>query len=215
MSARIELREVARQFGDAFALRPVSLELEAGTMTAVTGPSGSGKSTLLALIGALDRPTSGELLRDGVEYGRASEFKRAQLRRRIGFVFQQPHLIRGLALWENVTYALVPRGVPVSERRPWGMHWLERVGIVGRDDATPEELSGGELRRVGIARALAAEPELLLADEPTADLDADTAAIVIALLREQKEAGTQVVVATHDPALIELAERQVPLGRAT
>lgn len=211
MTLRIEARSVARSFGPKAVLQDLSLTIEAGELIAVTGPSGCGKSTLLAILGALDRPGSGAVLWNDEDYGAAPERVRASLRKQIGFVFQQPHMLRGLPLWENVTAALVPRGVGDRERRRIGSELLEQVGVPGRETARPEQLSGGELQRVGVARALAGKPRLLLADEPTSDLDPETAASIAALFGAQKEAGTSVVIATHDPALIERATRQLPL----
>jgi putative ABC transport system ATP-binding protein len=210
MSAHLEARGLTRVFrsraGAAIrALDGVSLEVARGSFVAVVGPSGCGKTTLLALLGALDRPTGGDVLFDGRDVGRAGEAERSRVRQRLGIVFQHSPLVRGLPLWENVTYPLVPRGVPARERRRLAATLLARVGIAGRDTARPEELSGGERQRVGVARALAAEPEALLADEPTSNLDRETAAAVLALLREFHAAGGTVVAATHDPAVQALA----------
>ncbi len=191
--------------GEVRALDGVSLSVERGAFLAVTGPSGCGKTTLLSLFGALDRPTGGVVLFDGQDLGGASEPERARVRRRLGIVFQSSPLIRGLPLWENVTYPLVPRGVPARERRRIASRLLERVGIAQRDGARPEELSGGERQRVGVARALAGDPDAILADEPTSDLDRDTATAVVGLLREFQASGRTVVIATHDPALVALA----------
>ena len=205
MTALFEAREVFRTFRDVRALDGVSLSVGRGAFLAVTGPSGCGKTTLLALLGALDRPTKGVVLFDDMDLGGASEPERSRVRRRLGIVFQSSPMIRGLPLWENVTYPLVPRGVPSRERRRIAAALLERVGVAHRDGARPEELSGGERQRVGVARALAADPEAILADEPTSDLDRETAAAVVALLREFHASGRTVVAATHDPAIEALA----------
>lgn len=205
MTALFEAREVSRTFRDVRALDGVSLSVERGAFLAVTGPSGCGKTTLLALLGALDRPTQGVVLFDNMDLGGASEPERSRVRRRLGIVFQSSPMIRGLPLWENVTCPLVPRGVPSRERRRIAARLLERVGVAHRDGARPEELSGGERQRVGVARALVADPEAILADEPTSDLDRETAAAVVALLREFHAAGRTVVAATHDPAIEALA----------
>ncbi|MFI5403310.1 MAG: ABC transporter ATP-binding protein [Planctomycetota bacterium] len=205
MTPHFEVRDATRMFRDVRALNPVSLSVPRGAFLAVTGPSGCGKTTLLALLGALDRPTLGTVLFDGKDLGGAPEPERSRVRRRLGIVFQSSPMIRGLPLWENVTWPLVPRGVPARERRRIAAALLERVGIARRDGARPEELSGGERQRVGIARALAADPEAILADEPTSDLDRETAKAVVALLREFHASGRTVVVATHDPAVEALA----------
>ncbi len=216
MTPHFETRNACRVFrsatGDVRALDGISLAVERGAFLAVTGPSGRGKTTLLALLGALDRPTSGLVLFDGEDLGGASEPHRSRVRRRLGIVFQSSPMIERLPLWENVTYPLVPRGVPTRERRRLAKALLERVGIVGRDAARPEELSGGERQRVGVARALAADPEAILADEPTSDLDRGTAEAVVALLREFHASGRTVIVATHDPVLEALATRTLRLG---
>jgi len=215
MTPLFETREVCRTFrsatGDVAALDRISLTVERGEFLAITGPSGRGKTTLMALLGALDRPTSGLVFFDGEDLGGASEPYRSRVRRRLGIIFQSSPMIQGLPLWENVTYPLVPRGVSTRQRRTLAAKLLERVGIRGRDGARPEELSGGERQRVGIARALAADPEALLADEPTSDLDRDTAAAVLDLLREFHLSGRTVIVATHDPALEALASETLRL----
>lgn len=205
MTPLFEAREARRAFRDVSALDRVSLSVARGAFLAVTGPSGCGKTTLLALLGALDRPTGGIVLFDGMDMGGASEPERSRIRRRLGIVFQSSPLIRGLPLWENVTWPLVPRGVPARERYRIGAALLERVGIAHRGAARPEELSGGERQRVGVARALAGDPEAILADEPTSDLDRETAAAVVNLLREFHASGRTVIAATHDPAIEALA----------
>jgi putative ABC transport system ATP-binding protein len=216
MKPHFETRDVRRVFrsatGDVRALDGLSVAVERGAFLAVTGPSGRGKTTLLALLGALDRPTSGLVLFDGEDLGGASEPHRSRVRRRLGIVFQSSPMIERLPLWENVTYPLVPRGVPTRERRRLAAALLERVGIRGRDGASPEELSGGERQRVGVARALAADPEAILADEPTSDLDRATAEAVVALLREFHASGRTVIVATHDPVLEAMATGTLRLG---
>jgi len=205
MTPLFEARDLRRVFREVRALDGVSLSVARGAFLAVTGPSGGGKTTLLSLLAALDRPTGGVVLFDGEDLGGAAEPERARVRRRLGIVFQSSPMIPGLPLWENVTYPLVPRGVPSRERRRIAGALLQRVGIAHRDGARPEELSGGERQRVGIARALAGDPEAILADEPTSDLDRDTAAAVVALLREFHASGRTVVVATHDEDLEALA----------
>jgi putative ABC transport system ATP-binding protein len=209
MTPHFEARDLRRVFrsatGEVRALDGVSLSVARGAFLVVTGPSGGGKTTLLSLLAALDRPTGGVVLFDDEDLGGAPEPQRARVRRRLGIVFQASPMIPGLPLWENVTYPLVPRGMPSRERRRIAAALLERVGIAHRDRARPEELSGGERQRVGIARALAGDPEAILADEPTSDLDRDTAAAVVALLREVHASGRTVVVATHDEDLEALA----------
>ncbi len=205
MNPLFEAREACRAFRDVRALDRVSISVPRGAFLAVTGPSGCGKTTLLALLGALDRPTAGSVFFDGIDLGGSSEPERSRVRRRLGIVFQSSPLIRGLPLWENVTWPLVPRGVPARERRRIGGALLDRVGIARRAGARPEELSGGERQRVGVARALVADPEAVLADEPTSDLDRETATAVVGLLREFHASGRTVVVATHDPAVEALA----------
>ncbi|MHC4958515.1 MAG: ABC transporter ATP-binding protein [Planctomycetota bacterium] len=196
---------VTRGGRQVHAVDELSLLVERGAFLTVTGPSGCGKTTLLTLLGALDRPTGGAVLFDGRDIGAASESERARVRRRLGLVFQHAPMIRGLPLWENITYPLVPRGVRGSERSTVAARLLERVGLGGRGSSLPEELSGGERQRAGLARALCAEPEALLADEPTSNLDRETGAGIVALLRELHAAGKTIVVATHDTDLAALA----------
>src|SRR5262245_27649445 len=152
--------------GEVRALEAVSLEVPAGAFVVLTGPSGSGKTTLLALLGGLERPSSGQALFAGRDLGGCSGVELARLRRRMGFVFQDFALIPGLPAWENVTYPLIPRGMPRPQRHRLAQDWLGRLGLGDRLLARPGELSGGEQQRVAVARALAGNPEVVLADEP-------------------------------------------------
>ena len=193
------------------AVDRVTLEIEPGSFVALTGPSGSGKSTLLALLGALDRPTGGGVRVGDRDLAGCSDVELARVRRRMGFVFQSESLIPRLAAWENVSYPLVARGVGLSRRRELAESLLDRLGLVSRAAAYPEELSGGEQQRVAVARALVGSPEVVFADEPTSQLDTESADRTGKLLREIHSEGTTVVVATHDQALVEWATRVIAL----
>lgn len=194
------------------ALLGVTLEVERGAFVALVGPSGSGKSTLLALLGALDRPTSGRVVFDGADLLRASDAARTRVRRRIGIVFQGGPTLRRVTAVDNVGIPLVARGVPATEREARARAALGRVGLADRAGSPPEELSGGELQRLGVARALVGDPELVLADEPTSSLDRENAAAVADLLSAAHAEGRTVVVATHDDALVARATRVVELA---
>lgn len=171
----------------------------------MTGPSGGGKTTLLSLLVALERPTSGVVRVDGADLGAASEAERSRVRRRVGFAFQGAPQVRRLPVWENVTLALVPTGVGAAARRARAAEVLARVGLGALLDERPERLSGGELQRVALARALVTSPPVLVADEPTSNLDRASAGVVLDVLRAEHARGTTVLVATHDPALLALA----------
>jgi putative ABC transport system ATP-binding protein len=176
------------------------------------GPSGSGKSTWLNLVGLLDRPTEGAYLLDGVDTGELRESDRTALRAHsIGFVFQAFHLVAGLTAVENVMMGLLYRGLRRSTRRAAALSVLTRVGLAHRVDATANQLSGGERQRVAIARALVTEPSLLLCDEPTGNLDSDSADRVLALIDEVHRDGQTVVVVTHDPQAAKRARRLVTI----
>jgi ABC-type lipoprotein export system ATPase subunit len=201
-----EARSLSKRYGagtssEVGALDDVSLAVPRGAFAVVTGPSGGGKTTLLSCLGALERPSGGHVLFDGVDLRALSESERSRTRRRIGFVFQASPMVRGLPLWENVTYPLVPLGVATHARRERARALLSLVGLAGRVDERPESLSVGELQRVGIARALVLDPEAVLADEPTASLDRRNADAVAGLLRDANRRGATVVVVTHDPAV--------------
>ncbi len=193
------------------ALDEVSLSIERGSLTVLTGPSGSGKTTLLAILGALERATRGEVLFEGRNLGNCSDVELARLRRRIGFVFQDFSLIPHLTAVENITYPLIPRGVPRAERLRRAEELLTRFGMESRLTAPARDLSGGERQRVAVARALGGEPEALLADEPTSNLDPATSAILLATLRELRAAGRSIILASHDPTVIALATRVLEL----
>jgi putative ABC transport system ATP-binding protein len=195
------------------ALDDVSLGIERGSFTVVTGASGSGKTTLLALLGALERPTRGDVLFDGRNLRDCSDAELARVRRRVGFVFQDFALIPSLSVGENITYPLIPRGVPRTERQRRAGELLVRFGLENRLHAPARDLSGGERQRVAVARALAGQPEAILADEPTSNLDPDTAAMLLALIQERHAAGTTVVLASHDPRMIAVATRMYQLER--
>jgi putative ABC transport system ATP-binding protein len=193
------------------AVRDVDLDLAAGQSTAVVGPSGSGKTTLLQLLGALDRPTAGEILFEGRDIGRLGDGELGRLRlHTFGFVFQQFNLIPTLTAAQNVEIALAPSRSPAAERHDRVHRLLDAVGLAERSDHVPGRLSGGEQQRVAIARALANEPHVLLADEPTGNLDSTTGAEIIELLLSlSARDGRTVVVVTHDAEIAGRARRVI------
>ena len=194
---------------ETLALRGVSLTVEPGELIAVTGPSGSGKSTLLSCLAGLDEPDGGVVRVDGERLSRRPEAERARLRARlVGVLYQQANLIGHLSVDGNVAFAQRLSG---KTDDAWRERLLDRCGIKARAHARPAQLSGGELARAGLAVALANDPPVLLADEPTGELDEATAARVLGLLRERAEAGTAVVVVTHAPAVASLADRELRL----
>jgi putative ABC transport system ATP-binding protein len=191
------------------ALREVSLDVEAGSFIAFIGPSGSGKTTLLNLMGCLDKPSSGGLLVAGTDVTRLDRRQAAAFRgARIGFVFQSFNLVPVLTAFENVEYPLIMvQARPARERRTRVLELLDAVGMADQQGKRPEQLSGGQKQRVAIARALVTRPELVLADEPTANLDSETAYTIIALMKKMRdEVGTTFLFATHDTRIIGAAE---------
>ena len=194
------------------ALRGVDLAVERGEFLAVMGPSGSGKSTLLHLMGCLDRPTKGRVLFEGQDVTRLRPSALARIRnRRVGFVFQSFNLFPALTALGNVELPMIFAGMPRAERIYRAQELLSRVGLGERAKHLPSELSGGEQQRVAIARALANSPDLLLADEPTGNLDTETGRGVLSLLSEANREGVTVAVVTHDPEVAEAAGRKLGL----
>jgi putative ABC transport system ATP-binding protein len=195
------------------ALKGVSFDIEAGTLVSVVGPSGSGKSTLLHLMGGLDNPTSGSVVIDG---SNLAELDDAELtifrRRRLGFIFQFFNLLPTMKAWENVALPRLLDGEKLKDVQPRAIELLEKVGLGERVDHKPSQLSGGEMQRVAVARALVADPLLVLADEPTGNLDSASGQAVLDLLRSiVTEEGRTVVIVTHDAKAASMADKQVSL----
>ncbi len=214
MAAVLHIVDLSREFHlgatRVQALRGVSLEVEAGEYIAIVGPSGSGKTTLMNLIGCLDTPTSGSYSLDGEEVSQLDDDELSRVRnQKIGFVFQTFNLLPRATALENVALPLVYAGGSRKQRREAARRTLERVELGDRLDHRPDQLSGGQRQRVAIARALVNQPKLLLADEPTGNLDQRTGAEIVRLFESLNRDGMTIVLVTHDPELAKRAQRQV------
>ena len=205
----LELKDVSKIYGDLHALDHVSLTVEQGEWIAIMGPSGSGKSTMMNIIGCMDKPTTGQVIFDGRDISKDSNRRLTEYHRdKIGLVFQQFHLINYLNAVENVMVAQYYHSMPDEKE---ALEALERVGLKDRAKHLPSQLSGGEQQRVCIARALINSPELILADEPTGNLDEANENIVLDIFRQLHKEGTSLIVVTHDPEVGEVAQRIVRL----
>ena len=203
-SIMIQIRELQKLFSteevETTALNGINLEIKEGEFVAIMGPSGCGKSTLLNIVGLLDNPSGGDYNFFGTEVAKMTERKRAQLRKgNIGFVFQSFNLIDELTVFENVELPLIYMNIPVKERKVKVEAVLERMNIMHRRHHFPQQLSGGQQQRVAIARAVVAKPKLILADEPTGNLDSKNGEEVMKLLQELNEEGTTIIMVTHSP----------------
>jgi len=215
-TAILDLRDIEKRYGTAKnpvpVLRGVSIRVEPGEYVAIVGPSGSGKSTLLNILGCLDRPTAGQYFLAGDDVARMDDRSLSRVRNtRIGFVFQSFHLVPHLTVVENVEMPLFYKRVGRRERRQRALALLERVGLSHRVKHIPSELSGGECQRTAIARALTNEPAMLLADEPTGNLDTATSKSILAALKELNDSGRTIVMITHDMDVASNAPRRIAL----
>ncbi len=216
MSHLIEFQDIYKVYhmgdSDVYALDGVSMTVDKGEFVAIVGQSGSGKSTAMNIIGCLDVPTSGHYLLGGVDVSTMDDDQQAEIRNRmLGFIFQQYNLIPKLSVLENVELPLLYAGVPASKRRSRAMAALERVGLADKAKNLPTQLSGGQQQRASIARALAGEPSVILADEPTGALDSRTGRDVLAFLQQLNAEGDTVVLITHDNSIAVKAKRIVRL----
>jgi len=209
MAPVVQVEQLEKRFGEVRALDRVSFQVEAGEWIAIMGPSGSGKTTLINILGGLDHPSAGRVVVDGLEIGDLGERELTRYRAdKIGFVFQQFHLVPYLTALENVMLAQYFHSITDEKE---AAEALRRVGLGDRLEHVPGELSGGEQQRVAIARALINQPKLILADEPTGNLDEANEAVVLRLLHELHEAGHTILVVTHSQAIGNLADRRVEL----
>jgi putative ABC transport system ATP-binding protein len=208
--AALRLQEVVKEYGDVFALRGVTVDVGRGEQVAVTGPSGSGKTTLLTIMGTLERASRGSVSVAGYDVGRASDAELAGLRaHHIGFVFQTFHLQDTMTALDNVATGMLYMGTPARERREAARVALERVGLEHRLTHRPQQLSGGERQRVAIARAIAKRPLLVLADEPTGNLDSKSGQEVVSLLHELASDGATLVLITHEEQIASSFPRRI------
>ena len=205
----LEIKNVSKIYGPLKALNNVNLTVENGEWLAIMGPSGSGKSTMMNIIGCMDKPSLGEVILDGVDIAKESGKKLTEIRRdKIGLIFQQFHLVNYLTAVENVMVSQYYHSMPDEKE---ALEALERVGLKDRAKHLPSQLSGGEQQRVCIARALINHPEIILADEPTGNLDEANENIVIDIFKQLHRQGTTLIVVTHDPEVAEVAQRTVVL----
>ena len=205
----LEIKNVSKIYGDLHALDNVSLSVEEGEWVAIMGPSGSGKSTLMNIIGCMDKATSGQVILDGKDIAKESQKKLTAIRRdKIGLIFQQFHLVNYLTAVENVMVAQYYHSIPDEKE---ALEALDRVGLRERAHHLPSQLSGGEQQRVCIARALINYPQIVLADEPTGNLDEANENIVLDIFKQLHKEGTTLIVVTHDPEVGEVAQRTITL----
>ena len=205
----LEIRHVSKIYGELRALDDVSLKVDKGEWVAIMGPSGSGKSTMMNIIGCMDKPTMGEVILDGTDIAKESSRRLTDIRRdKIGLIFQQFHMVNYLTAVENVMVSQYYHSMPDENE---ALEALERVGLRERARHLPSQLSGGEQQRVCVARALINHPEIILADEPTGNLDETNENIVLALFRRLHREGTTLIVVTHDPEVADAAQRTIVL----
>ena len=203
-----------RRSNEVRAVDKISLEIMKNQTVVLYGPSGSGKTTLLGLMGTIDRPTEGRILLNGKDATLFSDLELSRIRREtIGFVFQSFNLFSGISAWENVSHPLIPIGVGTKRRFERASALLERLGLKDRVSHSPEELSGGEQQRIAIARALINNPQILIADEPTSNIDADAVEMLLEILAELKEEGKTIIISSHDPIFREHGDVHFNLDR--